>query len=99
MAFLSMPPNQAEVNRNDFIKWCDKYLSLTGSNQIQGIEYYSARCSVLHSYGVESKLTRDGKARKIGNLDRADPEFVYDPKIEPNFLLVSIAGLAKRRIE
>lgn len=95
MAFLSMPPDQVEVNRNDFIKWCDKYLRLTGSNQIQGIEYYSARCSVLHSYGVESKLTRDGKARKIGYMDRANPEILYDPKIDPTFILLSIEALSK----
>jgi hypothetical protein len=35
MAFLSMPPDQVEVNRNDFIKWCDKYMRLTGSNRFK----------------------------------------------------------------
>ena len=61
MAFLSMPEKQTDVRRDDFVSWCDKYIRFSGNDQLTGLELYSARCAMLHSYGVESKLTRGGR--------------------------------------
>ena len=50
---------------------------------------------MLHSYGVESKLSREGKCRKIGYMDRSIPAVRFDPKIDPDFLLLAIDALAE----
>lgn len=90
MAYLSMPVGKTDVSRSDFIAWCDKYIRLEGKEQIPGIEYYAARCSALHTYGVESKLSREGRCRKIGYLDQCTPPIRFDATIDPSFLLLSV---------
>jgi hypothetical protein len=95
MAFLSMPRGQNDVMRSDFTSWCDKYIRLSGATQIEGIEYYGARCAMLHSYGVASRLSREGKCRQIGYVDRSMPVVRYDPTIDPGFILLSIDALAQ----
>lgn len=94
MAFLSLPASRNEVKGDDFMKWCDRYIQLPGPEQIQGVEFYGARCAMLHTYGVESKLSRNGKCRMIGYMERSDPAVHYDPNIDPNFLLLSVQALA-----
>ena len=93
MAFLAMPENQTNVNRNDFISWCDKYIAFPGAEQVTGRELYSARCGMVHTYGVESNLTRNDDVRMIGYMDKSDPPILFEPKVE-NLVLVSIESLA-----
>lgn len=95
MAYLAMPENQTDVTRNDFVQWCDKYIRFSGQEQLTGLELYSARCGMLHTYGVESRLTRSGHCRKLGYMDRSVPEIRYSQKVDPKFALVSIEALAK----
>ena len=47
MAYLAMPENQHNVNRKDFISWCDRYISFNGNEHISGLELYSARCGMV----------------------------------------------------
>ena len=95
MAYLAMPVCQTDVTREDFVQWCDKYIRFPGSDQVTGLELYSARCGMLHTYGVESRLTRSGTCRKLGYMDRSVPEIRYSPQIDQNLALVSIEALAK----
>jgi hypothetical protein len=95
MAYLAMPHNQTDVTRDDFVQWCDKYICFSGQEQLTGLELYGARCGMLHTYGVESRLTRGGDCRKLGYMDRSVPEIRYSEKVDPNFALVSIEALAK----
>jgi hypothetical protein len=94
MANLSLPVSQAEVTGADFIAWCDKYIRMPGNEQLTGIELYSARCAVLHTYGVDSKLTRKGTARRLAFMDVSIPEVRFDPNVDPTFAIVSVAALA-----
>ena len=94
MAFLNMPENQTNVNRYDFISWCDKYIKFAGSEQVTGRELYSARCGMVHTFGVESNLTRNRDVRKIGYMDQCDPPILFRPHLENGLLLMSIAALA-----
>lgn len=50
---------------------------------------------MLHTYGVESRLTRGGQCRKLGYMDRSVPDVRYSRNIDPNLVLVSIEALAK----
>ncbi len=65
MAWLSRPQSQTDVQRNDFVTWVNKYLLHKANLNCTAIDLYAARCSIIHSYSAESKLSRDGLARRI----------------------------------
>jgi hypothetical protein len=98
MAHLTMPGGKDKVSRSDFVDWADKRLlfrDATGARTLQlpGLELYAARCALVHTYGSESDLHKDGKVkRQIGYGDEFIPEVAADPNIE-NLVLVSIRGL------
>ena len=51
--------------------------------------------AVLHRYGVQSRLSRQGKARMIGYMDHARPPVRYAPHISTELVVVSIKDLAE----
>lgn len=93
MAYLVMPANQVKVVRKDFIAWCDRYISFSGKEKISGKELYSARCGMVHTFGVESDGTRDGSCRRIVyHIGGAD---IYaNASIDATVVCVSIEALA-----
>ena len=95
MAFLSMPASQIDVKPPDFKEWADRYIKFPCSEQLTGSDLYGARCAMLHSYGVVSKMSRNGKCRIIGYLSETIPEIRYDPAIDKNLVLVSVPALAE----
>ncbi|NIU00285.1 MAG: hypothetical protein GWN01_04920 [Nitrosopumilaceae archaeon] len=94
MAFLNMPPNQEDVTRTDFIVWTEKYIQFPCKEQVTGLELYGARCGLLHSYTIFSKLSRERKCRYIGYTDQMIPEIKYDKEINVDFVMVSIKAFA-----
>jgi len=94
MAFLNMPANQEDVTRKDFVEWTEKYVRFPCKEQVTGLELYGARCGLLHSYTIFSKLSREGKCRYIGYIDQMIPEIKYDKKINADFVMVSIKAFA-----
>jgi len=92
MAFLSMPGSQSDVKRHDFVCWTAKYIKFPGSRQLLGAELYGARCGLLHTYGTESQMSREGKCRQLMFVDDVKNSAVRDNG-NPKFVLVSIAGL------
>ena len=95
MAFLNMPASQTDVIRTDFIEWVNRYIKFPCSEKLTGADLYGARCSMLHSYGVVSKMSRDGKCRMVGYLTDTVPEIRYNPDIDKNLVLVSVPALAE----
>ena len=96
MATLSRPQGQEEVAAEDFIGWVNRYIQLDPGNPITGEEWYSARCGVLHNYGVESRRTRNGRARMIGysyDIENIRP-VVYKPQVSGRLVIVSINALS-----
>jgi hypothetical protein len=65
MAWLSRPQSQTDTRRNDFLAWVNKYLLPKANLNCTPIDLYAARCSIVHSYSAESKLSRGGRARRI----------------------------------
>lgn len=90
MAHLGMPDNQTEGTPEDFIGWVDEYLTIDSEHVITAEEIYSARCAVLHTYGVKSKRTRSGKCRMIGYCHGNLPPVSYKPDVKKDFLLLNI---------
>lgn len=95
MATLNMANNQEEVRRKDFIDWVDKYLHIPGDIQLTGVDFYGARCALLHSYGVQSRLSSQGVAREIDYWDSPLlPAITITPRAKP-LLFVNISALKK----
>lgn len=94
MAFLGLPALREYVTRKDFVNWVDRYMKFNGEVQLLGVELYSARCGMLHTYSPFSELTREGKARVIGYVDEASIEVMIDNDV-PDLVIVSIKALAQ----
>lgn len=94
MAFLNMSTGQEDVTREDFVQWVERYIAFPCKHQLTGLDVYGARCGMLHSYSVTSRLSREGRCRRIGYMDRSVPAIRYDPAIATDFVLVSVDALA-----
>jgi len=95
MAFLNMPASQTDVTKTDFIEWADRYIKFPCKEKLTGADLYGARCAMLHSYGVVSKMARDGKCRIVGYMSESVPEIRYNPSVNGNLVLVSVPALAE----
>jgi len=95
MAYLNMPESQEDVTKTDFISWVDQYIKFPCKEKITGLDLYGARCAMLHSYGVVSKLSREGKCRVVGYMSESIPEIRYNPSVSKDFVLVSVPALAE----
>lgn len=91
MSFLSMPPNQDEVKKNDFISWVDKYIKTDSTQpyQYQGIDLYGARCGLAHNYGVESNLSRSNQCKIIVYATNK-LKHSYDPAKNPKMVILDV---------
>jgi hypothetical protein len=99
MATLDMPAGQGEVTREDFIRWTERYIRFQSKERPTGLDLYGARCGYLHSYGSESRLSKQGKCRQIGYVDQCDPEVRYDAKASTELMIVSIGALKRAFFE
>jgi hypothetical protein len=95
MAYLSMPESQEDVRRADFVKWVDRYIELPCEEQLSGLDLYGARCAMLHTFGVVSKLSRKGQCRIVGYMDESVPEVRYNPEVSRELVMVSVPALAE----
>ena len=93
MAYLGMPEGQEDVERQDFVRWVERFLHIDDNKSVTGLDLYGARCAMLHSYGVVSKLSRDGKCKNIGYMV-ANRAVVHNPKVHPDLALLSVHHLA-----
>jgi hypothetical protein len=93
MAFLGMPSNQEDVTRKDFVAWVDRYIDFETDVQPNGMDFYGARCSMLHTHGVVSRLNRQGECRKIVYVATDPRRVMYNPVIDPDVFLLSIESL------
>lgn len=93
MAYLDMPENQSEVTREDFIRWAEKYIKFPCKEQLSGADLYGARCAMLHQYGVESRMSSEGKCRIVGYMDKSVPEVRYNPLINKSHVFISVPAL------
>jgi hypothetical protein len=95
MAWLSMPTGQAGVTRSAFIRWAEHYISFPCKEQLSGEDLYGARCAMVHQYGVESNLSRQGQCRMVGYMNKAIPEVRFQPDVHQTLVLVSVPALAE----
>jgi hypothetical protein len=77
VANLSRPEDQSEVRRTDFVNWAERYMQCESQLGVSGLDLYAARCGFLHSYSMNSRLSEQGKAKRIiyawGNVSTEEP--------------------------
>ena len=95
MAYLAMPKDQTDVKRQDFIDWSNRYMKFPCEEQLTGADLYGARCAMVHTYSVHSKMSRDGEARLIMYNVKPAPEVKFNPNVNKQLVLVSVPGLAE----
>jgi hypothetical protein len=65
LANLSRPAQNAEVTRSDFVNWAERYMECEKSLGLSGLDLYAARCGILHTYTMDSRLSAMGRARRV----------------------------------
>ncbi len=50
---------------------------------------------MLHNYSTDSKLSREGKCRQVGYMDKAVPEVRFAPNVSDDLVLVYVPALAE----
>ena len=93
MAYLAMPDGQQDVRQDDFTMWADRYIHFPGNVQLTGADLYGARCAMLHSFGAQSKTSRNGQCRVILWMGEADPVIIFRPELQPGYIFVSSVAL------
>jgi hypothetical protein len=94
MAYIAMPASQDDVTRSDFVRWAEQYVKFPCREQLTGLDLYGARCAMLHNYGTASELSRKGKCRQVGYMDKSVPEVRFNPVVSNGLVLVSVPALA-----
>ncbi len=101
LAYLGMPPAKVEVEPEDFIEWADRYIAIDDAPiQPAGVDYYGARCGMLHTYGSASRRSRRGDARHIFyKYRRPGPAVDFlrpsDPDLKSGCFVVSVEALTE----
>ncbi len=65
LANLDRPADDADVTQVDFVRWAERYMECDKSLGVSGLDLYAARCGILHTYGMDSRLSKKGRARPI----------------------------------
>ena len=89
---IERPREKLDTDREDFIAWADRYLTLSGPEYtLRGVDLYAARCGLLHGYTAQAKLIRQGKAVMLGWLDDMLPPVRANE--DQSLVLASLAAL------
>lgn len=93
LAALRRPIGQQDTTRMDFIAWVDRYLNPQRTLDCTAVDLYAARCGVLHTYSAESRLERQGEARRVIYQWRGGPAADAMHPMPPNALVISVEQL------
>ncbi len=93
LAKLGLPEEREVSSGDDYIIWCDKYLKFTGKDTIVGLEWFAARCGLLHNYTAESNLSKKGKVRMIGYYTGEGPDIKFAPEESKTLVMVRAESL------
>lgn len=62
---LDAPPGQQSATGSSFKLWVKKYLLTYPGLELNEVDLWAARCSVLHTFTSESDLSKAGTAREL----------------------------------
>ncbi len=65
LGLLDAPDTQTSATGESFKNWVKKYLLVYPGLEFNEIDFWAARCAVLHTFTSESDLSQKGKARQL----------------------------------
>lgn len=65
LSALTRPLDQPDTKSNIFVAWVDKYLLPESRLSCSSEDLYGARCGILHNYGLDSAMRRQGRAKAL----------------------------------
>ncbi len=93
LSALTRPTTNPDTDHDVFEAWVKRYL-LPGSALDCGAEdLYAARCGVLHTYGADSRLARQGRARPLVYQWRHGPAADVAAPLPPDAIVVEVEAL------
>ena len=93
LAALSRPIDADDTTREHFAAWCDRYLQSTQVLGCESVDLYAARCGVLHTYGHESRLGRQGRARSLVYEWRQGPRADASVPLPEDAIVIAVEAL------
>ncbi|HBO2499972.1 hypothetical protein ACPTJP_12160 [Pseudomonas aeruginosa] len=88
--------SDVDHGRREFMQWVDDFMLAGETRPYDSEDLYAARCALLHTGTVESKLYRDGKARRI--IYATGPERSYDALQAELEALITAEGAAEENL-
>jgi hypothetical protein len=61
-----------------FVAWVEKYILAAGRLECSALDLWAARCGIVHTLSASSRLSREGKARKIFYVNRGGNRDILD---------------------
>jgi hypothetical protein len=65
LGLLDAPPTQTSATGESFKNWVKNYIIVNPNIEYDEVDFWAARCAVLHSFTSISDLSSKGKAREI----------------------------------
>mgnify|MGYP000049544532 CR=1 FL=1 len=65
LSWLSLPTGKAEITRQHFMSWTDRYVLPNTSLECSSADLYGARCGLIHTLTPDSRMAEQGNAVKI----------------------------------
>lgn len=65
LGLLDAPPSQTSASGESFKNWVKKYMLTDIRISFNEVDFWSARCAVLHSFTSQSDLSNAGKAKEL----------------------------------
>ncbi|MBC3829920.1 hypothetical protein H8K33_00195 [Undibacterium amnicola] len=65
MGLLDSAPDVTSASGQTFKDWVKKYILNSSVLEFNEVDFWGARCAVLHTFTSQSDLSRNGKARQI----------------------------------
>jgi hypothetical protein len=93
LAALTRPMDAANTLRSVFIEWVERFLLPGSGLACTALDFYAARCGVLHTHSAESELQRQGSARPLIYEWRQGPRADAKVPLPPGAITIEVEGL------
>ena len=94
MAWLDRKKTHKDVKASDFIRWVKNYVLPNLNTPCKPIDLYSARCSLVHSYTAQSRLSRGREAKEIcyawGPKRAKELQFLFNQSSKKGIIVLDI---------
>ena len=61
----ALDTDDGQASKASFVEWADRYMAPAAKLGCSALELYSARCGLLHALTPDTRLTKEGKARRF----------------------------------